>query len=93
MRFRKSIKIMPGVKINLSKSGISTSVGTNGATVNIKPGRKTRATVGIPGTGLSHTQNVSEQKPASQAKGTSAGGGIFVLAVLLVFFFAYLATR
>ena len=52
-RFRKSIKIFPGIRINLSKSGISTSVGVPGATVNIK-GNKTTTTVGLPGTGVSY---------------------------------------
>lgn len=58
-RFRKTIKILPGVKINLSKSGISTSIGVRGATVNIgKHG--TRATVGLPGTGISHSEKLSD---------------------------------
>jgi hypothetical protein len=54
-RFRKSIKIAPGVRINLSKKGISSlSVGKPGATVNV--GKKgTRGTVGIPGSGLSYS--------------------------------------
>jgi hypothetical protein len=34
-RFRKSIKLIPGVMLNFSKSGISTSNGKPGATVNI----------------------------------------------------------
>ncbi|UDF02994.1 DUF4236 domain-containing protein [Asticcacaulis sp. AND118] len=53
-RFRKSIKIAPGVRINLSKKGVSsTSIGTKGATVNLnEKGAKT--TVGVPGSGLSY---------------------------------------
>jgi hypothetical protein len=54
-RFRRTIKILPGIKINISKSGLSTSIGGPGATVNVKSGRKTKTTIGIPGTGLSHT--------------------------------------
>ena len=54
-RIRKTIKILPGIKINLSNSGISTTVGGRGASVNIKHGRKTKTTLSIPGTGLSHT--------------------------------------
>jgi len=54
-RFRKSIKLMPGVRVNISKSGPSVSIGGRGATVNI--GRKgTRTTVGLPGTGLSYSE-------------------------------------
>jgi hypothetical protein len=54
-RFRRSFRVFPGLKVNLSKSGVSTSVGTRGAWFTIGP-RGTRATVGIPGTGLSYTE-------------------------------------
>jgi hypothetical protein len=58
LKFRKRIKIVPGVNLNLSKSGISTSIGKPGATVNIgKKGVKT--TVGLPGTGLSWSNSSS----------------------------------
>ncbi len=53
-RFRKSIKIMPGVRVNVSKSGFSTSVGGRGATMNVSK-RGVRTTVGIPGSGLSYS--------------------------------------
>jgi hypothetical protein len=53
-RFRKVISVLPGVKINLSKSGVSTSLGGKGATVNVgSTGRRT-LTLGIPGTGMSY---------------------------------------
>ena len=53
VRFRKSIGVLPGVKVNLSKTGVSTSLGGHGATVNV--GTKSRSvTLGIPGTGLSY---------------------------------------
>lgn len=52
LRFRKSFKIAPGVRVNLSKSGTSYSVGRRGAMLNIGPKGK-RVTVGLPGTGLS----------------------------------------
>lgn len=56
-RFSKSIKLFPGVRLNLSRRGLSASVGRPGATVNIRPGR-VRATTGIPGTGLSYSTDV-----------------------------------
>lgn len=66
-RFRKIFKIAPGVKVNLSKSGLSTSIGKAGASLNIgKKGIKT--TEGIPGTGISFSQHASFPK-----SGTSAG--------------------
>lgn len=61
LRFRKRIKIFPGVWFNLSKSGISTSIGGKGLTVNLKDG-KTKTTVGIPGSGLSYSKT-SGDKP------------------------------
>lgn len=63
MRFRKTIKLAPGLKLNLSKSGISTSLGPKGATLNMKPGRKSRFTAGIPGTGLSDSVTFGESSP------------------------------
>jgi hypothetical protein len=52
-RFRKSIGILPGVRVNISKSGLSTSLGERGASINI--GRQgTRGSIGLPGTGLSY---------------------------------------
>jgi hypothetical protein len=54
LRFRKRIKIAPGLHVNLGKRGASVSVGGRGATLNI--GKKgVHSTVGIPGTGISYT--------------------------------------
>jgi hypothetical protein len=57
-RFRKTIKLFPGLKINLSKSGVSTSIGGPGTTLNIS-NHGTRGTVSIPGTGISYSENLS----------------------------------
>jgi hypothetical protein len=57
-RFRKTFTILPGVRINLSKTGVSGSLGGNGATLNV--GRQgEQVTLGIPGTGLSYRTPVS----------------------------------
>jgi len=53
-RFRKIISVIPGVKVNLSKSGVSTSLGGHGATVNVGTSGKRTITLGIPGTGMSY---------------------------------------
>ncbi|WP_415644125.1 DUF4236 domain-containing protein [Sphingomonas antarctica] len=53
-RFRRSFRLFPGLRFNLSKGGVSTSIGIPGATVNVgKNG--VRGTVGIPGSGLSYS--------------------------------------
>lgn len=67
LRFRRSVKIAPGVRLNMSKSGPSLSVGGRGTTVNLSK-RGTRTTVGIPGTGLSYTSNSRTSKPSSQRR-------------------------
>jgi len=54
VRFQKRIRIFPGVYINLSKSGVSASVGGKGATVNVGSTGRRMVTIGIPGTGLSY---------------------------------------
>ena len=64
MRFQKRIKILPGVTINLSRKGVSTSVGVTGARVTYGHGEK-RTTIGMPGTGISHTEveRITPAKP------------------------------
>jgi len=58
-RFRKSIKISPGVKLNLSKSGVSGTFGVKGASVNVgKNG--TYLNTGIPGTGVYDRKRIGE---------------------------------
>lgn len=58
-RFRKSFKILPGVRINLGKKGISTSIGPKGAKINIGP-NGTRFTTSIPGTGISYSTRLDK---------------------------------
>jgi Protein of unknown function (DUF4236) len=53
-RFRKIISVLPGVRLNLSKSGVSTSIGGHGATVNVGTSGKRTITLGIPGSGMSY---------------------------------------
>jgi hypothetical protein len=51
-RFHKSLKILPGFRVNFSKSGPSLSFGPTGLKLNIGP-QGVRKTVGLPGSGLS----------------------------------------
>lgn len=53
LRLRKSIKIAPGIKLNLSKSGISTTIGKRGSSVNVSK-KGVYGSAGIPGTGISY---------------------------------------
>lgn len=58
LRFRKSIKIAPGVKINFNKKSISATVGTRGAHYTVNSKGKRTASVGMPGTGISYTETL-----------------------------------
>lgn len=65
IRFRRSIKIIPGVRLNVNKNSVGLSMGVRGAhyTINSK-GRRT-ASVGLPGTGLSSTHVISSGRKSS----------------------------
>lgn len=58
-RYRKRIKILPGIHINISKSGISTNVGVKGASVTFGP-KGTYVNTGLPGSGLYRRDRLSE---------------------------------
>jgi len=64
-RFRQSIKIAPGVRINLGARGASVSVGRRGASITAGA-RGVHANVGLPGTGLSYRERLD--KPRSQPR-------------------------
>ena len=53
-RFQRRIRIAPGVRLNLSKSGIGASVGRTGLRLGMDAKRRKYFSVGLPGTGLSY---------------------------------------
>lgn len=79
LRYRKSIKLGKGVRLNLSKSRPSVSVGTKGLRYTVGT-KKSTATVGIPGTGIYYTTSKSHgskrgstNKKASPSKANLSG--------------------
>ena len=52
-RFRRTISIIPGVRLNLSNNSPSLSIGPRGASITVGS-RGTYANLGLPGTGLSY---------------------------------------
>jgi hypothetical protein len=77
LRFQKRLRMLPGVRANLSKSGVSASLGPKGATVNVaRDGVTTSA--GIPGSGLSYRQKMT-------SKNRSAWIGVVALLAGLAF--------
>ena len=74
-RFRKRIRIVKGLWINLSKRGGSLSVGGHGLTANISK-KGVRETVGLPGSGISYSNASSRDKPRPQASKSAAEGRV-----------------
>ena len=62
LRFRKSIRIGKLARINISKWGIGASVGAPGFRIGMGADGKVRRTVGIPGTGVYHTEVIASPK-------------------------------
>ena len=85
-RFRKSVRLLPGVRLNVGTKGLSVSLGGRGTTVNINS-RGTRTTLGIPGTGVSYSsyQPHSAGVPRKQLPShSSRGAGLSVLVALVL---------
>lgn len=70
MRFRKSIRIGKGLRLNVSKSGVSASVGVPGLSATFGRGG-TYLNTGIPGTGIYDRRKISGGRSAG---GTTARG-------------------
>ena len=71
-RYRKRIKILPGIHINISKSGISTNVGVKGASVTFGP-KGTYVNTGLPGSGLYRRDRLSgSDKKYEYSNGTES---------------------
>jgi hypothetical protein len=66
-RFRRSIRLLPGLRLNLSGSGASVSVGPRGLKYTVgKNG--TRITTGISGTGISWSEYTPHAKPSVETR-------------------------
>lgn len=68
LRFRKSFKIAPGVKLNLNKKSAGITFGGKGAHFTMNTKGKNTTSVGVPGTGLYYTST-------SGGGSTGSGGG------------------
>ncbi len=68
LNYRKKIKIAPGVKLNVTKKGVSSvSIGKRGASFNINK-HGSQATFGIPGSGISYKTKRSGAKKKQEAR-------------------------
>ena len=64
LRFRKSVSLFPGVKLNFGKTGMSVSTGVPGFRKTFHSSGRVTTSVGIPGTGIYY---VDTKNPSSQS--------------------------
>jgi len=98
-RFQKRIKIFPGLRLNVSKTGISWTVGTRGASVTSRDGKLT-GNVGLPGTGLSYRKRLDlpdsepdTKYPQTPYQPSSAPSWMILIIVLTIGIFIGLSIR
>lgn len=84
LRFRRSIKLLPGVRLNLSKSGLGISAGPRGLRVGLDARGRRYASAGIPGTGLS-SRHYFRQSPQVAAPAGARPRGVSLGALFAAF--------
>lgn len=75
LRFRKSIKIAPGVRLNIGKKSVGISAGVKGARVSVNSNGRVTKSVGIPGTGLSYVKTSRIGSSGASGSGGSGASG------------------
>lgn len=73
VRFRKSIKIAPGIKVNLGKKSAGISIGGKAGGISINSKRGVTARASVPGTGISYSTRVGGGKKSSKKKASDGG--------------------
>jgi len=71
-RFRRSVRILPGVRLNFGKRGTSVSIGGHGMTTTYGP-NGVYQTLSIPGTGVSYRRRIDGGQGARSAARAQAG--------------------
>lgn len=73
-RMSKSITVVPGVRLNISRSGLGYSVGGRGVRVTKHANGRVSRTLSVPGTGLSHHQTISSGRSRPSSSGRAQPG-------------------
>lgn len=68
LRFRRSMKIAPGLRLNFSKGSIGVSAGVRGARVSVNTKGQVYSSVGIPGTGIYNVERTNLRAGSQRAK-------------------------
>jgi hypothetical protein len=73
-RFRRSVKIVSGLKTNLNKHGMSLTVGGRGEHHTADSKGQSTTSLGIPGSGLSYQHRSSRQNDRPDAESCPSCG-------------------
>ena len=71
LRFRKTIKIAPGVKLNIGKESAGISIGGKFAGISFNSKSGARVRVSAPGTGLSYSTKIGSTSKNDKKKKNS----------------------
>ena len=66
LRFRRTLKIAPGLRLNFNKNSVGLSIGPRGAKYTINSSGRRTASAGIPGSGLYYTESVGGGKSEAE---------------------------
>ena len=66
LRFRRTLKIAPGLRLNFNKNSVGLSIGPRGAKYTINSSGRRTASVGIPGSGIYYTESAGGGKRTTQ---------------------------
>lgn len=91
IRFRKSFKLAPGLRLNIGKKGASVRVGPKGAGYTVGASGQ-RVSASIPGTGVGFSSKVGNRKSNNQNSNPSMSSWVTGLVgfVLIVAFLSWL---
>ena len=84
LRFRKSVKIAPGVRLNIGKKSVGVSAGVKGYRKSINSGGRVTTSIGTPVAGVSYvkTENLKSKKKktaSNRASSTAAAANSSVV--------------
>jgi hypothetical protein len=85
LRFRRRVKLLPGVHLNLGLHGAGVSVGPHGLHVGVNR-KGMYASAGLPGSGLyaiHYRHPRGAEHPVVRGGGSRSGAGCLILALLL----------
>jgi hypothetical protein len=75
-RLWRRVRLVPGLRANISRSGISLSIGHRGAWYTVGP-RGRRVTLGLPGTGIFYTQSLPPAAPPHAGQPATPRPGLY----------------